>query len=96
MAKITYLEAIRDALWEEMERDENVFLLGEDIGAYGGAFKVTEGFIQQFGPRRVLDTPMAETAIAGSAIGASGVSTVRTSPNAVPSVCRRSSCVSVV
>jgi 2-oxoisovalerate dehydrogenase E1 component beta subunit len=70
MAKITYLEAIRDALWEEMERDENVFLLGEDIGAYGGAFKVTEGFIQQFGPRRVLDTPMAETAIAGAAIGA--------------------------
>ncbi len=70
MAKITYLEAIRDALWEEMEQDENVFLLGEDIGAYGGAFKVTEGFIQQFGPKRVLDTPMAETAIAGAAIGA--------------------------
>ena len=70
MAKITYLEAIRDALWEEMERDENVFLMGEDIGAYGGAFKVTEGFIQQFGPKRVLDTPMAETAIAGAAIGA--------------------------
>jgi 2-oxoisovalerate dehydrogenase E1 component beta subunit len=70
MAEITYLQAIRDALWEEMERDENVFLLGEDIGVYGGAFKVTEGFIERFGPRRVLDTPMAETAITGAAIGA--------------------------
>jgi len=70
MAEITYLQAIRDALWEEMERDESVFLLGEDIGAYGGAFKVTEGFIEHFGPKRVLDTPMAETAITGAAIGA--------------------------
>ena len=70
MAEITYLEAIRDALWEEMERDVNVFLLGEDIGEFGGAFKVTEGFIRHFGPRRVLDTPMAETAITGAAIGA--------------------------
>ena len=70
MAEITYLQAIRDALWEEMERDENVFLLGEDIGVYGGAFKVTEGLMEHFGPRRVLDTPMAETAITGAAIGA--------------------------
>ncbi len=70
MAEITYLQAIRDALWEEMERDENIFLLGEDIGVYGGAFKVTEGFIEHFGPKRVLDTPMAETAITGAAIGA--------------------------
>jgi len=70
MAEITYLQAIRDALWEEMERDEDVFLLGEDIGVYGGAFKITEGFIEHFGPRRVLDTPMAETAIVGAAIGA--------------------------
>ncbi len=70
MAEITYLQAIRDALWEEMERDEDVFLLGEDIGVYGGAFKLTEGFIEHFGPRRVLDTPMAETAIVGAAIGA--------------------------
>lgn len=70
MAEITYLQAIRDALWEEMEQDENVFLLGEDIGVYGGAFKVTEGFIEHFGPKRVLDTPMAETAITGAAIGA--------------------------
>jgi 2-oxoisovalerate dehydrogenase E1 component beta subunit len=70
MAEITYLEAIREALWEEMERDANVFLLGEDIGQFGGAFKVTEGFIGHFGPKRVLDTPMAETAITGAAIGA--------------------------
>jgi 2-oxoisovalerate dehydrogenase E1 component beta subunit len=70
MAEITYLQAIRDALWEEMERDEDVFLLGEDIGVYGGAFKVTEGFTEHFGPKRVLDTPMAETAITGAAIGA--------------------------
>lgn len=70
MVEITYLQAISDALWEEMERDKNVFLLGEDIGVYGGAFKVTKGFIDHFGPRRVLDTPMAETAIVGAAIGA--------------------------
>lgn len=70
MPEITYLQAISDALWEEMERDENVFLLGEDIGVYGGAFKVTKGFIEHFGPKRVLDTPMAETAIVGAAIGA--------------------------
>jgi 2-oxoisovalerate dehydrogenase E1 component beta subunit len=69
MAEITYLQAIHDALWEEMERDANVFLLGEDIGAFGGAFKVTAGFIEHFGSRRVLDTPMAETAIVGAAIG---------------------------
>ena len=70
MAEITYLQAIRDALWEEMERDEDVFLLGEDIGVFGGAFKVTENFFEHFGPKRVLDTPMAETAIVGAAIGA--------------------------
>ncbi len=70
MPETTYLQAISDALWEEMERDNDVFLLGEDIGEYGGAFKVTEGFFEHFGPRRVLDTPMAESAIAGAAIGA--------------------------
>src|ERR1700690_449092 len=67
----TYLEAIRQGIWEEMERDPNVFLLGEDIGAYGGAFKVTAGMMEQFGERRVVDTPLAEAAIAGAAIGAS-------------------------
>jgi len=66
----TYLEAIRQGLWEEMERDPNVFLLGEDIGIYGGAFKLTAGFLEHFGEKRVVDTPISEAAIAGAAIGA--------------------------
>jgi 2-oxoisovalerate dehydrogenase E1 component beta subunit len=66
----TYLEAIREGLWEEMERDPNVFVLGEDVGVYGGAFKVTDGFIQHFGARRVVDTPISESGIVGAAIGA--------------------------
>jgi 2-oxoisovalerate dehydrogenase E1 component beta subunit len=66
----TYLIAIAEALWEEMERDERVFLLGEDIGHYGGAFKVTEGFIDHFGPARVMDTPIVEETIVGMALGA--------------------------
>lgn len=70
MAVITYLEAIRSALHDEMARDERVFLMGEDIGAYGGAFKVTEGLIDAFGETRVIDTPISESAIVGSAIGA--------------------------
>jgi 2-oxoisovalerate dehydrogenase E1 component beta subunit len=67
----TYLEAIRQGLWEEMERDPNVFLIGEDIGVYGGAFKVTDGFYERFGEKRVVDTPISEAAIVGAAIGAS-------------------------
>ena len=70
MAVITYLEAIRQALAEEMARDERVFVLGEDVGAYGGAFKVTEGLLDRFGEGRVIDTPIAEAAIVGAAIGA--------------------------
>jgi len=66
----TYLEAIREGLWEEMERDPDVFLLGEDIGVYGGAFKVTAGFLEKFGGRRVVDTPISEEAIVGAATGA--------------------------
>jgi 2-oxoisovalerate dehydrogenase E1 component beta subunit len=66
----TYLIAIAEALWEEMERDPRVFLLGEDIGVYGGAFKVTEGFIERFGPERVMDTPIAEETIVGMSVGA--------------------------
>src|SRR5271157_2828455 len=66
----TYLEAIREGLWEEMERDPGVFLIGEDIGTYGGAFKVTAGFIEHFGERRVVDTPISESGIVGAAIGA--------------------------
>lgn len=70
MAEMTYLEAVRQGMWEEMERDERVFLLGEDIGAYGGAFKVTDGFLERFGPGRVIDTPISEAAIVGAAAGA--------------------------
>src|SRR6266699_7109024 len=66
----TMVEAIRAGIWEEMERDPAVFLIGEDVGAYGGAFKVTEGLIDQFGPDRVIDTPIAEAAIVGAACGA--------------------------
>ena len=66
----TYLEAIRQGLWEEMERDPNVFCIGEDIGEYGGAFKVTAGFLERFGAARVVDTPISEAAIVGAAIGA--------------------------
>jgi 2-oxoisovalerate dehydrogenase E1 component beta subunit len=70
MAEITYIEAIRQALWEEMERDDRVFLIGEDIGHYGGAFKITLGFLEKFGEDRVIDTPIAESAIVGAAAGA--------------------------
>jgi pyruvate/2-oxoglutarate/acetoin dehydrogenase E1 component len=70
MAEMTYLEAISDALRTEMRRDEAVFCLGEDIGAFGGAFKVTDGFAEEFGADRVLDTPLAESAIVGTATGA--------------------------
>ncbi len=69
--EITYLEAIREALFEEMARDPNVFCLGEDIGAFGGAFKVTEGLLAQFGEQRVIDSPISEIAIVGAAAGAS-------------------------
>jgi 2-oxoisovalerate dehydrogenase E1 component beta subunit len=71
MPQLTYLEAVRQGIWEEMERDPTVFCLGEDIGIYGGAFKVTDGFIDRFGPERVIDTPIAESAIVGAAFGAS-------------------------
>ncbi|MCL5744924.1 MAG: alpha-ketoacid dehydrogenase subunit beta, partial [Acidobacteria bacterium] len=62
----TYLEAIRQGIWEEMERDPNVFLIGEDIGIYGGAFKITAGMLDHFGERRVIDTPISESAIVGA------------------------------
>jgi len=70
MATMTYLQAISDAMREEMRADERVFVMGEDIGVFGGAFKVTDGFIEEFGPQRVMDTPLAESAIVGTAIGA--------------------------
>ena len=70
MAAVTYLEAIRQGIYEEMERDSSVFCIGEDIGIYGGAFKVTEGLIDRFGAERIVDTPIAETAIVNAAFGA--------------------------
>lgn len=66
----TYVEAIREGIWEEMERDPDVFVIGEDIGVYGGAFKVTQGMLEHFGEKRVVDTPISESAIVGAAIGA--------------------------
>ncbi|MBA7595686.1 2-oxoisovalerate dehydrogenase subunit beta [subsurface metagenome] len=70
MRKITYAEAIREALRQEMRRDENIFLIGEDIGIYGGAFGVTYGLINEFGEERVRDTPISELAIVGTSLGA--------------------------
>src|SRR5205814_4628505 len=70
MAEVTYLEGIRQALFEEMERDANVFCMGEDIGAYGGAFKVTDGLLGRYGESRVIDSPISEIGIVGAAAGA--------------------------
>ncbi len=70
MAETTYIEAITQAMAEEMERDPSVFLIGEDVGAYGGAFKTSAGLIERFGPERVIDTPISEIAIIGAASGA--------------------------
>ena len=67
---VTMLEAIREALWEELERDPDVFVMGEDIGVYGGAFKMTEGFIDHFGEGRIIDTPISEAGFTGAAAGA--------------------------
>src|SRR5579864_5701209 len=69
MAEVTYLEAIRQGMQEEMRRDERVYIMGEDVGVYGGAFKVTAGMLDEFGPMRVIDTPLSESAIVGAAVG---------------------------
>jgi len=73
MATMTYLQAISSALRDELRADERVIVMGEDIGVFGGAFKVTDGFIEEFGPDRVMDTPLAESAIIGTAVGAAVV-----------------------
>lgn len=70
MPEITYAEAIRSALWEEMKRDERVFIIGEDIGRYGGAFGVTTGMLDEFGDKRIIETPISEPSIIGAAVGA--------------------------
>ncbi len=68
---LTYLEALREAMWQAMEEDERVFLMGEDVGEYGGAFGVSRGMLEAFGPERVRDTPISEAVIAGACLGAS-------------------------
>src|SRR5690606_18619982 len=68
--EITYLEAVREAMTQEMRQNDDVFILGEDIGLYGGAFGVTRGMFDEFGPERVRNTPISESAIAGCAVGA--------------------------
>jgi 2-oxoisovalerate dehydrogenase E1 component beta subunit len=70
MPALTYIDAISRGMWEEMERDPSVFLIGEDIGAYGGAFKATKGFLEHFGAERVIDSVLSEAAIIGAATGA--------------------------
>lgn len=70
MPEVTYIQAIRDAIYEEMERDENVFIVGEDVGYKGGVFKATEGLYEKFGEERVIDAPLAESAIVGVGVGA--------------------------
>ncbi|MCA9918523.1 MAG: alpha-ketoacid dehydrogenase subunit beta, partial [Anaerolineales bacterium] len=70
MARLTLREAITEALREEMQRDESVFIMGEEVGAWGGTYAVTKGFLEEFGENRVRDTPISEMAIAGAATGA--------------------------
>ena len=70
MPEIQFREALRQAMTEEMERDENVFLMGEEVAEYNGAYKVSEGMLAKFGPRRVFDTPISEAAFSGLGIGA--------------------------
>jgi len=70
MPELTYLEAVRQALWQEMKRDERVFLIGEDIGRYGGAYGVTHGMLDEFGPERIRETPISEATIVAAAMGA--------------------------
>src|SRR5437588_11311310 len=70
MAEITYRQALHDVLREELLRDENVFLIGEEIGTFEGSYKITAGLLKEFGPERVMDTPIAEEGFVGAAIGA--------------------------
>ena len=72
MREITFSQALREAMIEEMERNPNIVLLGEDIGVYGGVFKVTEGLLARFGPERVLETPISEAGFIGAAVGLGG------------------------
>jgi len=77
MAIITYREALNQALREEMRRDPRVFLMGEEVGVYQGAYKVTQGLLEEFGPRRIIDTPISEAGFVGAGIGAAMVGSGR-------------------
>src|SRR5205807_7376239 len=70
MATLTYRDALNQALREEMQRDPNVFLMGEEVGVYQGAYKVSRGLLEEFGPKRIVDTPIAELGFAGIGVGA--------------------------
>ncbi|MBM3709818.1 MAG: alpha-ketoacid dehydrogenase subunit beta, partial [Actinobacteria bacterium] len=70
MKKINYKDAVKEALMEEMDKDERVFVIGEDVGVYGGSFKVTLGLLEKYGSKKIIDTPISENAIIGTAIGA--------------------------
>ena len=70
MRELSYMEALREAMRQAMEKDDRVFLIGEDIGVYGGAFGVSAGLLDEFGPKRIIDTPISEAGIAGACIGA--------------------------
>ncbi len=70
MKNVVFREALREALTEEMRRDENVFLMGEEVAQYNGAYKVSQGLLDEFGPRRVIDTPIAELGFTGIGVGA--------------------------
>src|SRR2546423_14556341 len=70
MATLTYRDALNQALREEMQRDANVFLMGEEVGVYQGAYKVSRGLLEEFGPQRIVDTPIAELGFAGIGVGA--------------------------
>src|SRR5262249_24882329 len=70
MPVIQFPEALRQAMWEEMERDENVFLCGEEVAEYNGAYKVSEGMLDRFGPKRIIDTPISEAGFSGLGVGA--------------------------
>ncbi len=73
MRKTTYIQAINEAIREEMQRDERVYMIGEDIGAYGGLFRVTRNLMDEFGERRVIDTPISEQGFMGMAVGSAMV-----------------------
>src|SRR5437879_13761036 len=73
MREITYRQALNEALAEELERDPNVFLMGEEVAEYNGAYKVSQGLLQRFGPKRIIDTPISENGFAGLGVGAAMV-----------------------